>query len=110
MKNRWVYIPVILSFLLMIAHFSRGNQYFLMILSAGVPFLLLIKDPLSKLLVQVTLLLGAMEWVWSTLDYIEIRKALGEDYRRLAIILFSVAGFTLISALLLYLLKPKNRG
>lgn len=108
MKNRWIYVPVILSFLLLVAHFSRNDQYLFMIISVLIPFLLWIKKTWAKTLVQAALVLGAFSWVWSTLDYIEIRKAMGEDYQRLAIILFSVAGFTLISAILIYFLRSNT--
>ncbi len=106
-SNRWVFIPVILSFLLLAAHFSRNDQFILMLLSVGLPILLAVKKSWARMLVQIALLLGAFEWAWSTLDYIAVRKALGEDWQRLAIILFSVAAFTLISSLLLYLVRSK---
>lgn len=108
MKNRWVYIPVILSFILLVAHFSRNDQYLFLVLAAATPFLLILKKLWSRLVVQGALILGAFSWVWSTLDYIDIRQSTGEDYQRLAIILFSVAGFTLLSSVLLYLVKPKR--
>lgn len=104
--NRWVFIPVILSFLILAAHFSRNDQTLLMIVSAALPIMLIIKALWARLVLQVVLVLGALEWVWSTLDLIEIRKGIGEDWQRLAIILFSVAAFTLISGFLLYLVKP----
>lgn len=108
--NRWVFIPVILSFLILAAHFSRNDQTLLMIVSALLPIMLIIKTLWARLVLQVALVLGALEWVWSTLDLIEIRKGIGEDWQRLAIILFSVAAFTLVSGLLLYLVKPtKNK-
>jgi len=108
--NRWVFIPVVLSFLIMAAHFSRNDQTLLMIVSALLPIMLIIKTLWARLVLQVALVLGALEWVWSTLDLIEIRKDIGEDWQRLAIILFSVAAFTLVSGLLLYLVKPiKNK-
>ena len=104
--NRWVFIPVILSFLILAAHFSRNDQTLLMIVSAVLPIMLIIKTLWARLVLQVALVLGALEWVWSTLDLIEIRKEIGEDWQRLAIILFSVAAFTLVSGLLLYLVRP----
>lgn len=106
--NRWVFIPVILSFLIMAAHFSRNDQTLLMIVSALLPFMLIIKTLWARLVLQAALVLGALQWAWSTLDLIEIRKAVGEEWQRLAIILFCVAAFTLVSGLLLYLVKPIN--
>jgi hypothetical protein len=107
-SNRWVFIPVIFSFLLLAAHFSRNDQFIFLAIAITIPFLLIIKKLWTRIIVQAALILGAFDWVWSTLDYIEVRKSIGEDYQRLAIILFSVATFTLISALLLYLVKFKK--
>lgn len=81
-----------------------------MLASLAAPFLLLIRSTQVRTLIQILLLAGAFEWVWSTLDYMEVRKALGEDWQRLAIILFSVAGFTLGSGILLYWVKRKESG
>lgn len=107
-SNRWVFIPVIFSFLLLAAHFSRNDQFIFVILSLGIPFFLILKQAWAKIIVQAALILGAFKWVWSTLDYIDARKAIGDDYQRLAIILFSVAAFTLISGILLYLVKNRK--
>lgn len=90
----------------MAAHFSRNDQTLLMIVSALLPFMLIINALWARLVLQVALVLGALEWVWSTLDLIEIRKGIGEDWQQLAIILFIVAAFTLVSGLLLYLVRP----
>lgn len=106
--NLWVFIPVIISYLLLIAHFSRNNQFLLLLLAVGIPVFLSLKQLWARYIVQAGLILGTLEWTWSTLDYIEIRKAIGEDYQRLAIILFSVAAFTLISGLLLYLVRLRK--
>ena len=106
--NRWVFIPVILSYLILAAHFSRNDQFILLIIAVGIPVFLSVKQLWARYIVQAGLILGAFEWASSTLDYIDIRKAMGEDYQRLAIILFSVAAFTLISGLLLYLVKPRK--
>lgn len=80
--NRWVFIPVILSFLILAAHFSRNDQTLLMIVSALLPIMLIIKTLWARLVLQVVLVLGALEWVWSTLDLIEIRKGIGEELER----------------------------
>ncbi len=92
-------IPVILSFLLLIAHFSRANIYFLMILSAGIPFLLFIKRFWVPRLMQILLILGGIEWIRTIISLINERNALGESWTRMAIILLVVALFTMISTL-----------
>ncbi len=92
-------IPVILSFGLLAAHFSRAGFFPLMILCLIIPFLLLIKKAWVARGVQILLLLGALEWIRSMFGYIEIRKTLGDDWGRLAIILITVAVLTACSGL-----------
>ena len=93
-------VPVILSYLLLAAHFSRNNVYTLVILSLGLLVLLLIRKPWIVIISQAALLLGALEWIRSMFGYISQRQATGEDWGRLAIILSIVALFTGLSALM----------
>ena len=93
-------VPVILSYLLLAAHFSRNNVYTLAILSLGLLVLLLIRKPWVVIISQAALLLGALEWIRSMFGYISKRQATGEDWGRLAIILSIVALFTGLSALM----------
>ena len=92
-------LPVILSFGVLTAHFSRANLFPLVIVSMLIPFLLLIKKAWVARGVQILLLLGALEWIRSMFGYIEIRKAIGDDWGRLAIILSVVALLTACSGL-----------
>lgn len=91
--------PVILSFGLLAAHFSRANLFPLVIVSILIPFLLLIRKAWVARSVQVLLVLGAAEWIRAMFGYIEIRKAIGEDWGRLAIILVTVAVLTACAGL-----------
>ena len=75
----------------------------------GTPILLIL--PIATLLMlviprrwiarwtQAVLILAACEWVRATLVYVSARQDLGMPWGRLAIILGSVALFTLLSAL-----------
>ena len=92
-------LPVILSFGLLAAHFSRANMFPLVILSLLIPFLLLIKRAWVARSIQLLLLLGALEWIRSMFGYIEVRKSMGEDWGRLAIILVTVAVLTACAGL-----------
>jgi hypothetical protein len=94
-------LPVILSFLLMAAHFSRADQTFLAIVSLIFPLFLLIKKRIIIRLFQVVLILAGAEWVRAMFSYIEVRKTIGDDYIRLAVILSVVAIFTAASGLFL---------
>ncbi|MCK4879963.1 MAG: hypothetical protein KAS82_04855 [Bacteroidales bacterium] len=92
-------IPVILSFGLLAAHFSRADLLPLVVVSLLVPFLLLVRKAWAARSIQLLLLLGALEWIRSMFGYIEIRKAVGEDWGKLAIILVTVAILTACSGL-----------
>ncbi len=92
-------LPVILSFLLLAAHFSRIDLVPLMILSLLLANLLFIKRLWVARALQAALVLGAMEWIRALIMYVIRRKEAGEDWTRLAIILGVVALFTALSAL-----------
>jgi len=92
-------LPVIFSFGLLAAHFSRANMFPLVIVSLVLPFLLLIKKAWVARGIQVLLLLGALEWIRAMFGYIAIRKEIGEDWTRLAIILVAVALLTAYAGL-----------
>lgn len=92
-------IPVILPFGLLAAHFSRANLFPLVIVSLAIPLLLLIRKAWAARSIQILLLLGALEWIRSMFGYIEVRKSIGEDWGRLAIILVTVALLTACSGL-----------
>jgi hypothetical protein len=101
-------LPVLLSFLLIAAHFSRADQKILVIISLAIPFLLLIKKRVIIRIMQIVLLLAAAEWIRSMLIYIEVRKISGDDWTRLAIILSVVAIYTAASGLFLQNRKIMN--
>ena len=92
-------LPVIFSFGLLAAHFSRAEMLPLVILSFLIPMLLFIRKPWVDRSIQVALLLGAAEWIRAMIGYIEIRKSIGDDWTRLAIILIVVALLTALSGL-----------
>jgi len=70
-----------------------------MIISILIPFLMFIKKPWVPRLLQIILVLGALEWVRTVFSLIKIRNETGESWTRMAIILFVVGLFTLLSAL-----------
>jgi hypothetical protein len=92
-------LPVILSYGLLAAHFSRADMLPGVVVSLITPFLLLIKKPWIARSIQILLLLGAAEWIRAMFGYIEVRKEIGEDWGRLAIILIAVALLTACSGL-----------
>jgi len=92
-------LPVILAFGLLAAHFSRVGIFPAVIISLATPFLLLIRRQWIARSIQVLLLLGAGEWIRAMFGYINVRKEIGEDWGRLAIILVTVALLTACSTL-----------
>jgi hypothetical protein len=92
-------LPVIIAFGLLAAHFSRANMPPAVVVTLITPFLLLIRKPWIARSIQVLLFIGAAEWIRSMLGYIQVRKEIGEDWGRLAIILVAVALLTACSAL-----------
>jgi hypothetical protein len=92
-------LPVILSFLLLGAHFYRAGQVVLAGLCVAVLFLLFLRKHWVPLLFQVLLALAALEWLRSLYFLAAMRIAWNEPWTRLALILGAVALFTLMSGL-----------
>ncbi len=94
-------IPFILSAILLGAHFLRFGNITMTIFALLVPFLLLIKKRAALLMAQMLALLGGLFWIKVAIDEIWVRVAADVSWTRLAMILGSVAIFTLWSAWLL---------
>mgnify|MGYP001547979985 CR=1 FL=1 len=92
-------IPVILSAILLAAHFSRAGLPSISLLALGLPFLLLVRKPWAARTVQLALVLGGLEWLRAAWGYVQQRMALGEPWTRLLVILGAVALLTWASAL-----------
>jgi len=92
-------IPVILSFLLLGAHFYRSGQVMLAAICVALLFLLFIRKSWVPRLFQILLVLGALEWLRSLYYFAAIRIAWEQPWTRLAIILGAVALFTALSGL-----------
>ena len=92
-------LPVIFSFLILSAHFSRGDLFVLSILLLIFPILLLIKKHWIIRLTQIVLIIGSIEWIRTLFVYVNQRQAIGEPYVRLVIIIGIIAIFTGLSTL-----------
>jgi len=92
-------LPVILSMLMLGAHFYRAGHLLLAcgaLLALG---LLFIRRPLAVRLMQGLLVAGAVEWLATAGRLVMFRQAEGLPWLRLALILGLVALCTLLSAL-----------
>ena len=89
----------VLAFAALAAHFYRAGSWSLMLMSLVLIVLLAWPRAWVARLVQVGLVAGALEWVWTAFGYIQQRMALGQPWSRLALILAAVAVFTAAAAL-----------
>ena len=96
-----LFTPVVLSLIVMAAHFLRGGQLTLVVGSLALIVLVLVRRPWAARLVQLALVLGTVEWVITLVRLASFRAQMGEPATRMAIILGVVAAVTLGSALLI---------
>lgn len=101
-------LPVVLSFLLLGAHFYRAGLLPLTVFSVAILFLLALRKTWVPRLFQVLLLLGALEWLRALYFLAAMRIAWGEPWTRLAVILGTVALLTALSGLVFKLRKLKD--
>ncbi|OIQ72316.1 hypothetical protein GALL_460580 [mine drainage metagenome] len=91
--------PAALSFLLLAAHFYRANQFLLV----AVPLLMLALMALRRrwvpLVLQLALVLGSLEWLRTLVELVMERRAFGQPFLRLSLILGGVALAALLSCL-----------
>jgi len=94
-----LYVPVVLSLVVLGAHFMRYGDTIFVAGALVLIALLFVRQPWVARLMQVVLVLGALEWLHTLYGLVQMRAALGEPYSRMLIILGSVAAVTACSAL-----------
>ena len=92
-------LPVFISFLILAAHFLRAGQTAVIIFLLSLLLLLMIRKFWVPWVIQLTLLVGAVEWLRTLLSVAQIRIDSGMPWTRMAIILGAVALFTALSGL-----------
>lgn len=92
-------LPVVFSFLLLAAHFVRAGENFYALALLILLLLLTLKKSWVPWVIQVTLLLGAFEWLRTLMFVAQMRIEFGQPWTRMAIILAAVALFTALSGL-----------
>lgn len=100
MRKTLVYVPIALSLVVLGAHFMRYGNTIAVLGLAGLIALLMVRQPWVARLMQVVLILGALEWVRTLYELAQVRAALGQPYTRMVVILGVVAAVTFCSALL----------
>jgi hypothetical protein len=95
-------LPVIISFIILAAHFMHAGLMNLVYLMLALPFLLFLKKTWVPWLFQAVLLLGAAEWLRTLYFMSLVRLEYGEPWIRMAVILGAVALFTASSSLMFW--------
>ncbi|MDH3404738.1 MAG: hypothetical protein OES32_04355 [Acidobacteriota bacterium] len=90
---------VIVSFLLLAAHFLRGGHALIALVLLAAPFLLLARESWAVRVLQVALLLGTLEWIRTLVALTSARLEAGEPYLRMTLILAAVAAVAALSAI-----------
>ena len=94
------FIPIVLSLLVLAAHFLRSWGLFIAVVVLGLLGLLAVRRPWVARLMQVVLVLGALEWIRTLVTLAMRRSDQGEPFLRMVLILGAVAAVTLASAAL----------
>ena len=95
-----LYIPIVLSLVILGAHFLRYDNVIGVGAAAVTIALLFVRQPWAARLVQVVLVVGALEWAYTLYRLVQVRMALEQPFARLAVILGVVIAITLLSAAL----------
>jgi hypothetical protein len=101
-------VPVVLSLLVLGAHFLRADNVVLLVMPVLLLGLLVLRRPWAARIVQVGLVLGALEWIRTIAVLAGERMRAGEPVLRLIAILGVVAAVTALSALL-FQVRPLRR-
>jgi len=99
-------ILVFLSAILLGAHFLRAGLIPLAVLALLFPALLFFMRAWTTRLVQIILILGTIEWIRTLLVLVAERRANGQSWSLLAIIIGLVAVLSCSSALMFSLSRP----
>ena len=100
MKKASLYVPVVLSILVLGAHFLRFGNWIGVFAALLLIVLLFVRRPWVARLMQVVLVLGTLEWLRTMYELTHIRALQGQPYGRMLVILGVVAAVTFCSALL----------
>lgn len=95
-----MYFPVVLSILVLGAHFLRFGNWLGVFAALLLIVLLFLRRPWVARLMQAVLVLGALEWLRTAYELGHIRALHGQPYGRMLVILGIVAAVTICSALL----------
>ncbi len=95
-----LYVPIVLSLTVLGAHFLRYGSDIGVAASLMLIGLLFVRKAWVARLVQLALVLGAIEWLRTLFLLAQMRAAMGQPATRMTIILGTVAAVTFCSAFL----------
>lgn len=107
MIGLWL-LPVVLSLLVLAAHFLRSGNVVMVGIALVCVGLLAFRRRWAARSVQVALLLGAAEWLRTLAELVSSRTGAGQPVLRLSLILGGVALLTALSALVFLVPRLKN--
>jgi hypothetical protein len=102
-------LPVLLSCLLLGAHFLRAGSTIMMMVCLAFPLLLLVRRPWVPLLMQLGMFLGSLVWVQTLFIQASARQASGIPVTRYVAIMAGVTLFTGVSAFVFMLPALRKR-
>lgn len=97
--NALLLILIVLSLLLLGAHFYRAKNWVMIGVVVALLGLLFVRKPWAAGIVQGVLFLGVIEWIWTLIKIYRKRARMGKAATRMSIIILVVALVTLLSAL-----------
>jgi hypothetical protein len=102
-------LPVILSCLVLGAHFLRAGVLPLVVVCVALPLLLIARRRWVKWTIQSALFLGGLEWLRTIAARVADRRDVGESWGTMAVILGAVAFVSFASILVFKIPRVKRR-
>lgn len=103
-------VLIVLAFVVLAAHTSRAGSNLLAGLILLAPLLLFVRRPWAGWTLRVALILGGFEWVRTLFRLVGERRATGDDWTRLAVILIAVSVLTFLAAWAVRVREPDSPG
>ncbi len=101
-------VLIVVAFVLLAAHFSRAGEDGIAVVALALPLLLAVHRPWAGWALRVLLVAGTLEWLRTLLRLVAERRAAGDDWVRLAVILAAVAVVTLLAAFAVRIRAPET--
>jgi hypothetical protein len=92
-------VPVVLSLLVLAAHFLRSGNLFMVVIILALLGFLSVPRAWAARTIQIALLVGGAEWIRTLVVLARARAGAGEPALRMGLILGGVALLTALSAL-----------